>query len=289
VSDLIEEARRRYAEELRFTARLASGAVIDAFATVLRERFFGPGPWRVLSPMALGEYWTTEDADPRQLYHDVLIAIDEERRLNNGQPSLWARMYDNLALSNGAHVVHVGAGTGYYSAILAEIVGGAGRVTAIEVDPALASRARESLAAWPQATVVAADGFTFRPDQPADAIVVNAGVTHLSLVWLDALAAEGGRLLVPLTNAEWWGCFLMITRLGCNPDRYRARFAGRVGVIPCVGGRDPAAEERLKAALARGDFTAIRSLRRAPEEPDETCWLAGEGWWLSTAPAPKLL
>jgi protein-L-isoaspartate(D-aspartate) O-methyltransferase len=286
VSDLIEEARRRYAEELRYTARLASRAVIDAFATVPRERFFGPGPWRVLSPMALGEYWTTEDADPRQLYHDVLIAIDEERRLNNGQPSLWARMYDNLALSNGAHVVHVGAGTGYYSAILAEIVGGAGRVTAIEVDPALASRARESLAAWPQATVAAADGFTFRLDQPADAIVVNAGVTHLSLVWLDALAAEGGRLLVPLTNAEWWGCFLMITRLGCNPDRYRARFAGRVGVIPCVGGRDPAAEGRLKAALARGDFTAIRSLRREPEEPDETCWLAGEGWWLSTAPAP---
>ena len=108
----------------------------------------------------------------------------------------------------------------------------------------------------------------------------------MSLVWLDALAA-GGRLLVPLTNAEWWGCFVMITRLGCNPDRYRARFAGRVGVIPCVGGRDPAAEERLKAALARGDFTVIRSLRRAPEEPDETCWLAGEGWWLSTAPAAK--
>jgi len=287
VSDLIEEARRRYAEELRFTARLASRAVIDAFATVPRERFFGPGPWRVLSPMALGEYWTTEDADPRHLYHDVLIAIDEERRLNNGQPSLWARMYDSLDLSDGAHVVHVGAGTGYYSAILAEIVGGAGRVTAIEIDPALASRARESLAAWPQATVAATDGFTFRPDQPADAIVVNAGVTHLSLVWLDALAAEGGRLLVPLTNAKWWGCFLMITRLGSDPDRYRARFAGRVGVIPCVGGRDPAAEARLKTALARGDFTGIRSLRRAPEEPDNTCWLAGDGWWLSTAPVPE--
>ena len=134
--------------------------------------------------------------------------------------------------------------------------------------------------------VAAADGFTFRPDRPADAVVVNAGVTHLSLVWLDALA-EGGRLLVPLTNAEWWGCFVMITRLGRNPDRYRAGSAGRVGVIPCVGGRDPTAEERLRAALARGDFTSIRSLRRAPDEPDETCWLAGEGWWLSTAPAPE--
>ena len=287
MSDLIEEARRRYAEELRFTARLGSRAVIDAFATVPRERFFGPGPWRLLSPMALGEYWTTEDADPRDLYHDVLIAIDEERRLNNGQPSLWARMYDNLDLSDGVHVVHVGAGTGYYSAILAEIVGRAGRVTAIEIDPALAALAASNLDEWPQATVIAADGFAFRPDRPADAIIVNAGVTHFSSVWLDTLSAEGGRLLVPLTNAEWWGCFVIITRLGKNPDSYRARFAGRVGVIPCVGGRDPAAEERLKAALARGDFTAIRSLRRAPEEPDDTCWLAGEGWWISTAPVPK--
>src|SRR6266567_4338039 len=186
--DSIVEARRQYAEELRFTAKLGSRAVIDAFATVPRERFLGPGPWRILSPMAMAEYRTTEDADPRHLYHDVLIAIDEERRLNNGQPSLWARLYDGLGLTRGAHVVHVGAGTGYYSAILAEIVGRNGRVTAIEIDPLLAARASDNLAAaWPQATVVAADGFTFRPDRPADVIVVNAGVTHFSSVWLDTL------------------------------------------------------------------------------------------------------
>jgi protein-L-isoaspartate(D-aspartate) O-methyltransferase len=191
----IEQARQHYAEELRFTAKLGSRVVVEAFATVPRERFLGPGPWRILSPMAMPEYWTTEDADPRHLYHDVLIAIDEERRLNNGQPSLWARMYDQLELSRGGHVVHVGAGTGYYSAILGEIIGRAGRVTAIEVDPILASRAKENLAAaWPQATVVAADGFLFQPDRPVDAFVVNAGVTHFSPVWLDALAAENGRL-----------------------------------------------------------------------------------------------
>ena len=50
----IAEARRRYAEELRFTAKVGSRAVIDAFATVPRERFLGPGPWRILSPMAMG-------------------------------------------------------------------------------------------------------------------------------------------------------------------------------------------------------------------------------------------
>src|SRR6266446_6859518 len=150
-----EQARHWYAEELSFTAKVGSRAVIDAFATVPRELFLGPGPWRILSPMAAAGYWTTEDDDPRHLYHDVLIAIDEKRRLNNGQPSLWARLYDQLELTRGLYVVHVGAGTGYYSAILADIVGAAGHVTAIEIDPALAERARHSLTdAWPQAAVV---------------------------------------------------------------------------------------------------------------------------------------
>ncbi len=284
MADSILEARHRYAEELRFTAKVSSRAVIDAFATVPREHFFGPGPWRILSPMAATEYWTTEDADPRHVYHDVLIAIDEDRRLNNGQPSLWAHLYDQLELTRGTHVVHVGVGTGYYSAILAEIVGPAGQVTAVEIDPDLAERARHNLtAAWPQAAVVAADGFAFRPDRPADVIVVNAGVSHVSMAWLDALAAEDGRLLVPLTNADRWGGSLIIERHAGATRHYPARYAGQIGIIPCVGGRDPIAEERLRAALARSRFATVRSLRRAPEEPDETCWLAGDGWWLSTA------
>ena len=285
--DPVTTARRWFAEELRHTAGVRSPAVVGAFATVPRERFLGPGPWRILSPMSMDAYWTTDDADPRHLYHDILVAIDETRRLNNGQPSLWAALYDRLGLAAGMHVVHVGAGTGYYSAVLAEIVGREGRVTAVEIDPALAERARENLAlAWPQAAVLAADGFAFRPDRPADAIVVNAGVSHPSLAWLDALTPEGGRLLFPLTSAGGFGGFLLVRRRAGTTRRYPARYAGRTGIIPCVGGGDPEAEARLEAALARpGGLAAVRSLRRDPEMPDESCWLAGDGWWLSTAPA----
>ena len=282
----IRAARQAFAEELRHTARVSSDAVVAAFATVPRERFCGPGPWRVISPMRSGSYWTTDDAAPEHLYHDVLVAIDEARGLNNGQPSLWAALYDELALARGVHVVHVGAGAGYYSAILGEIVGAGGQVTAVEVDPDLAARSRGNLAlAWPQVGVVAADGFAFRPERPADAIVVNAGVSHLSPAWLDALAAEGGRLLVPLTAANGWGAFLLVTRRPGDTRHLPARMVSRVGVIGCVGGRDAAAEARLEAALVRAPFTAIRSLRR-DDEPDDTCWLAGDGWWLSIAPAP---
>ena len=111
----------------------------------------------------------------------MLVAIDEGRRLNSGQPRLWAALYDQLGLRVGEHVVHFGAGIGYYSAILAEIVGHQGQVTAVEIDPVLAARARGNLASWPQANVVVADGFAFRRERLADAIIVNAGVSHLSL------------------------------------------------------------------------------------------------------------
>jgi protein-L-isoaspartate O-methyltransferase/GNAT superfamily N-acetyltransferase len=191
--DPVAAARQGYAEELRCTAPIRNAAVVRAFATVPREQFLGPGPWRILSPMSLAAYWTTESADPRHLYHDVLVAIDETRRLNNGQPSLWAARFDQLGLKPGDRVIHVGAGLGYYSAILAEIVGLTGEVTAIEIDPGLAERARANLArSWPQAKVIATDGFAFRADESVDAIVVNAGVTHLALPWLDSLKADGG-------------------------------------------------------------------------------------------------
>jgi hypothetical protein len=101
-------ARQSYAEELRFTASVRSRAVVAAFAAVPRERFVGSGPWWVKSPMNLAEYWTTDDADPRAVYHDVLIALDEERGINNGQPSLWAFLFDRLGIAAGEHVLHLG-------------------------------------------------------------------------------------------------------------------------------------------------------------------------------------
>jgi hypothetical protein len=101
LTDPIEAARRSYAEELRFTAHIRSRAVFTAFAAMPRERFLGAGPWRVRSPMDMAEYWTTEDGDPRAVYHDVLIALDERRQINNGQPSLWAFLLDQLDVAVG--------------------------------------------------------------------------------------------------------------------------------------------------------------------------------------------
>jgi protein-L-isoaspartate(D-aspartate) O-methyltransferase len=142
MANSIERARHWYAEELRFTAKVSSRAVVTAFTTVPREHFVGPGPWRILSPMYTAGYWTTEDDDPRHVYHDVLIALDEACGINNGGPSLWAGLFDHLDIVPGEQVLHLGCGTGYYTAIAAELVGSAGKVTAVELDAALAQKAR---------------------------------------------------------------------------------------------------------------------------------------------------
>ena len=107
--------------------------------------------------------------------HNVLVAIDARRNLNNGHPSFLAWLIEQLDLNDGQSVYHVGAGTGYYSAILASMVGEAGRVIAIEVDDALARRARQNLLGYRQVEVVGGDGFSHNPG-PVDAILVNAGV-----------------------------------------------------------------------------------------------------------------
>jgi protein-L-isoaspartate(D-aspartate) O-methyltransferase len=140
MSDQLEAARRFYAEELRFAARLRSPALVAAFATVPRERFVGAGPWRIRSPRGVADYLTTEDADPRTIYHDVLVALDASRGINNGQPSLWAFLIDQLDIAAGENVLHLGRGTGYYTAILAELIGPTGKITGVEIDADLAEK-----------------------------------------------------------------------------------------------------------------------------------------------------
>ncbi|HWF96858.1 MAG TPA: methyltransferase domain-containing protein [Xanthobacteraceae bacterium] len=265
-------ARRSYAEELKYVAHIGSDAIVRAFAKVPREAFLGPGPWRIAS----GKDWTTADDDPKHLYHNILVAIDPARGLNNGQPGFLAYLIDALELKAGEHVAHIGCGTGYYSAILAEVVGKNGRVTAVEIDRKLAARAKRNLSPWPHVSVMAADGSRCGLD-PVDALLINAGATHPAAVWLDALA-PGGRMVLPLTVENRGGSVLKVTRLAAG---YSARFIGAVGIFPCAGARSKRANRQLRAAFAAGKANAVRSLRRDRHKLDRTCWLHGTDFCLS--------
>ena len=284
----LETRRQLYTEELRAVSNLRSEALVRAFAKVPREHFLGPGPWQIVAPAEPGylAYRTTEDSDPRHLYHNVLVAIDAERRLNNGQPSGLALWFDALELHERDRVIHLGCGTGYYTAILAEVVGSDGYVTAIEFDTELASRARSNLSYLPNVQVLVGDGGDMDPDSN-DAVFINAGATHPRAMWLDALR-PGGRLLVPLTVTKdsehgGGGLVLKVTR---QPGGFTARFISEVGIFSCSGGRDPQLNQQLKNAFDSGESKAVQSLRRDMHDPTDTCWLHHETFCLSKLAVP---
>jgi protein-L-isoaspartate(D-aspartate) O-methyltransferase len=215
------------------------------------------------------------------LYQDILVGLATDRGINNGQPSLHANCLDACSPVEGEFVVHVGAGTGYYTAILAALVGPTGNVVALEIQADLADRARDNLKHLPNVTVLS-DSATEAHLPNADVIYVNAGATHPLASWLDALNV-GGRLIFPLTPNDELGCMLLVTR--ATPAGYAASVVARVAFIPCAGARDDFASEALAAALETQSIKTVQSLHRGTN-PDSTAWCIGTDWWLSTA-APK--
>jgi protein-L-isoaspartate(D-aspartate) O-methyltransferase len=269
------EHRRFYAEFIVKSTGSTDARLIDAFTAVPREDYVGTGPW----PVFIGTgYLPTVSDDPSLLYQDILIGLATDRKINNGQPTLHARCLGAAAPGAGETVVHVGAGTGYYTAVLAALVGPTGLVVALERESDIAERAASNLKHLSN-VIVRAESATETSIPPCDVIYVNAGATHPPSAWLDALSV-GGRLVFPLTPNEGFGVMLKVVRQ--SPTTFLASTVTRVAFIPCIGARDDAASASLTAALERQSLKEVRSLRRGTA-PDETAWCIGNGWWLSTA------
>jgi protein-L-isoaspartate(D-aspartate) O-methyltransferase len=278
----VTRRRAEYAQEVCSAGGVRSEALLRAFSTVPRENYLGPGPWRVLRPERLADgYETTPDADPVHLYQNALVAIDERRWLNNGHPTTLARFLGFLEIQAGDRVLHVGSGVGYYTAIIAEIVGPHGRVTAVEIDPTLATRARANLSSYSNVEVRKEDGGACDAG-PRDVIFVNAGATHPQPLWLSRLAS-GGRLLFPLTVCQRPGEIGVgyMLRVARTEAGFAARFVSWVGIFSCEGAREQDAERRLHRAYSRGQHELVRELRVDPHTADSSCWLHEVDWCLS--------
>jgi len=280
----LEECRRFFAEEIRLAAHITSPTLVEAFARVPREDFLGPGPWKVASAdIGLGGvvYTSTADADPRHVYHNVPIALDTSRDLNNGQPASLAHWIDALELKPGDRLFHLGCGVGYFTAVMAHVLGEDGRVLASELDPDLAARATRNLLPYANIEVHTGDGAAIDPGE-CDAILINAGVTHPLARWLDRLRA-GGRMILPLTvpmgPTLGKGVMAKITR---EPNGFSARIVTFVAIYSCRGARDPRLEPVLAKALTSGGLMKLRSVRRDAHEPAETCVLHSADLCLST-------
>ncbi len=281
--DPLNAVRRAFARQLLASVGVSDARLEDAFATVERERYLGPGPWPVVRTFG---YIPT--SNPVHLYADVLVGLIPERHLNNGMPSYHAVLMAAAGVRPGDHVVHIGAGVGYYTAILAKLAGPTGRVTAVEYHPVLAQRATRNLADLLNVRVIEGDGFAMGFDA-ADVIYVNAGATGPAEPWLDSLN-DGGRMILPLTARRViltdiripLSCHGAVFRITRDGETFRARWISDVGLYPCEGGgRDEESELALEAALRRGGWARVTRLVRAGDLPAERCWLSNPRWSLT--------
>jgi len=278
--------RRAFARQMVGTYGLDDPRVEAAFASVPRERFLGDGPWTLIRP-AVGQI-TLKRNDPTMIYQDLLVVLDGSRGVNNGSPSLHALMLHRLGVRPGDRVLHVGAGGGYYTALLAELATPAGRVEAVEFDPGLAALAARNLAPWPNVSVRCGDGAVF-PDAEMDRIYVNFGVALPAAAWLDRLS-PGGTLVFPLAvanpedpNAQHGrGAVLALTRTG---EGFAASFVSPCSFVRAEGALagDGDLQVSLHAAFARGGVEFVASLRRGASPPGR-CWFWSPDWSLSYDP-----
>jgi protein-L-isoaspartate(D-aspartate) O-methyltransferase len=277
--------RRAYAKQIMAAAGVSERRIEAAFAAVPRENFLGPGPWPILR-WERG-YAATPSRDPVYLYADVPVGIIPERNLNNGQPSFLAALIASANPRPGEHAVHIGAGIGYYTAIIARLVGRGGRVTAIEFDPVLAKRLAANFAGHRQMRVIEGDGAQAE-FAAADVIFVNAGATKPADSWLDRLR-DGGRLILPLTTDQGFhgsaaipiqrrGAVFRIERSG---GEFLAKWVSPVAIFPCEGARDAESEAALAAAFANGRWKEVTRLYRQGDLPEAECWLRAPGWCLA--------
>ncbi len=160
----------------------------------LRQR--GIADERVLAAMErVPRHEFAPDEYRGQAYEDHPLPIGEGQTIS--QPYIVALMLEALKLSPMDKVLEIGTGSGYVTALLAELTGS---VMSIERHESLAESARARLAAlgYSNVKVVTGDGTRGFPEAaPYDAMVVSAAAAEVPPA-LIAQLGEGGRMIIPV-------------------------------------------------------------------------------------------
>jgi protein-L-isoaspartate(D-aspartate) O-methyltransferase len=202
---LLAELRRQGIRDERVLATLAA---------VPRERF--------VPPALVADAWA-----------NAALPIGAGQTIS--QPYVVAVMTAALGLVGGERVLEVGTGSGYQTAILAELVGPTGRVISIERHGTLAAGATVLLAAlgYANASIHVGDGSIGWPEAaPYDRIVVTAAGPEVPAALVDQLDPGGGRLVIPVGRSEEAQELLVVERQGTETRR---RSLGPVRFVPLVG------------------------------------------------------
>lgn len=269
-----EKFRSFYSNFIVHQAAGGDQRLIEAFTAIPREKFLSRGGWDVLTQSG---YIKTPDGSPAFIYGDYVIALDKEKSINSGQPTLHAMCLQALDIKTGETVIHIGAGTGYYTAIIGYLVGNTGKVIAYEIESHLANLAHENLADMPWIQVISESAIGKCLPSP-HVIYVNAGMTHPDFKWLKSLN-QSGRIIFPLHPVKKRGGLLMLSPTH-SEKIWKARFISQAIFIGCIGAESKAESDLLESSFINGELEEVASLH-LNNTPDETAWHVGHGWWLS--------
>jgi protein-L-isoaspartate(D-aspartate) O-methyltransferase len=273
----LEQIRSFYATMMAVASGSTDPRFERAFELVRREAFVGPGPWHINVYQRSVE---TPSADPVFLYQNVLVRLDAAKGINNGEPFLHAAWMGAVEPKPGDAICHIGAGTGYYSAILSVLALPRGTVNAIEIDENLARRARDNLEPFENVSVIHGDA-TQLPLPPSDLIYVNAGVVTPPVGWLKALRPQG-RMIFPWRPSQTTALAIIISRrqAGFSVKPLMASY-----FVPCVGAS--VAEECIRTPDSREAWSARSVWLTSDREPDETAVAICENLWFSSSEIPE--
>ena len=201
------------AARARLIAQLATEIrdkrVLEAMNRVPRERFVRPG-------------------SESMAYHDQALGLRYGQTIS--QPFIVALMTEALKLGGDEKVLEIGTGSGYQTAILAEL---AAEIISVERIAPLATSARELLAELGYRNVsvhLATRQFGWQEAAPYDAVIVTAGAPAVPPDLLKQLA-KGGRLVVPV-GERYVQRLIRVTR---TPLGDRQIDLGGCAFVPLIG------------------------------------------------------
>jgi protein-L-isoaspartate(D-aspartate) O-methyltransferase len=240
-SKIDNDTRRSRMVDRQIAARgIRSEQVLGAMSRVRREGYV---------PSYLGEF----------AYEDTPLPIEEEQTIS--QPYIVAFMVEALQLQGGERVLEIGTGSGYASAVLAEI---AGEVYTIERHERLARSAAERLArdGYGRVHVRHGDGTLGWPEAaPFDAIVVAAGGPEVPESLREQLAI-GGRLVIPVGEVVGLQKLVRVHRVGA--DHYQSEELADVRFVPLIGA-EGWREEKGGVSTTRPEVRPSRPAQRLRE------------------------
>lgn len=245
----LEDLKDALADELKGGGYIRSAPVEAAFRAVDRHLF-------------------VPEVEPEAAYRNEVIPLKVDGRTvesSASQPAIVATMLEQLGLRPGQRVLEVGAGSGYNAALMAHVVGGRGRVVTVEIEAALARRARERLAAagFGRVEVVHGDGMLGYPEAaPYDRVVLTALARDVAPAWREQLRPDG-RLLLPLEVLPGLQVCVAFEPAGDHLTGVSARWCGFLRL------RGPLTD-REEAGRMAGDIALGEELRRLRDESLES-------------------